>query len=67
MKIIKNQNNINFNNNISVSRYDDKKNKKYLDDSAQCELNKKQKKAKKEIYVYELEFINQVLYNKEDS
>ena len=29
------------------------KKKKYLDDSAQCELNKKQKTAKKEIDVYE--------------
>ena len=43
------------------------KKKKYLDDSAQCELNKKQKTAKKEIDVYELEVINQVLYNDEDS
>ncbi len=29
------------------------KKKKYLDDSAQCELNKKQKTTKKEIDVYE--------------
>ena len=36
-----------------IQKYDDKKNKKYLDNSAQCELNKKQKTAKKEIDVYE--------------
>ena len=42
------------------------KKKKFLDEDSQIESNQKQKKDNKEIDVYELAVINQVLYNEED-
>ena len=42
------------------------KKKKFLDEDNQIESNQKQKKDNKEIDVYELAVINQVLYNEED-